>query len=158
MLPQVENLVPWPRDNSESTDYFFPWSATTTSSLTCDFETPLKSFRSFLKFLMQQLKRSSSFWRKCWSWQLYVCMKVNTSKSHRRFNTQLSKDSQNIARVFPFILKVKQLTLHVIWTWAKLEILKKIKFHEFRSIESNFQSIETCRFCPITSAINWFQF
>ena len=26
-----------------------------------------------------------------------------------------------MARVFPFILKEKHKTLHVIWTWAKLE-------------------------------------
>ena len=58
---------------------------------------------------------------------LCMCMKVNTSRFHRRFNTQLSKDSQNIARVFPFILKVKHLTLDVIRALAELEILWKIK-------------------------------
>ena len=56
-----------------------------------------------------------------------LCMKVNASRSHRRFNTQLSKEFLNVARVFPFILKVKHLTLHVIWAWAELEILQKIK-------------------------------
>ena len=35
MLPQVENLIPRPRDISESMDYFFPWSTATTSSPTC---------------------------------------------------------------------------------------------------------------------------
>ena len=25
MLPRVENLLPWPYDNSKSMDYFFPW-------------------------------------------------------------------------------------------------------------------------------------
>ena len=30
-----------------------------------------------------------------------------------------------MARVFPFIVKAKHKTLHVIWAWAKLEILQK---------------------------------
>ena len=32
-----------------------------------------------------------------------------------------------MARVFPFILEAKHKTLHVIWAWAKLEILQKKK-------------------------------
>ena len=49
-----------------------------------------------------------------------------------------------MARVFPFILKAKYETLHVIWAWAELEILlekkkkKKKNLHEVQSIESNF--------------------
>ena len=56
LLPRVENLLPRPRDSSESMDYIFPWSAATTSSPTCDFEAPLKGFRSSLSSL-------SSNWR-----------------------------------------------------------------------------------------------
>ena len=48
MLPQVENLLPRPHDGSESMGYFFLWSTTSTSSPTCDFETPLKGFISSL--------------------------------------------------------------------------------------------------------------
>ena len=51
MLPRVENLLPRLRDSSESMDYFFPWSAATISSPTCEFETPLKGFRSSLSSL-----------------------------------------------------------------------------------------------------------
>ena len=53
-------------------------------------------------------------------------MKVNTSRS-QRFNTQHIKDFQNVARVFPFILRVKHKTLYVKWAWAELEILQKNK-------------------------------
>ena len=54
-------------------------------------------------------------------------MKVNTSRSHKKFNTQPSKDIKNVARVFPFILGVKHKTLHVKQAWAELEILQKNK-------------------------------
>ena len=57
MLSHVENLLPRPRDSSEFIDYFFPWFAATTSFPTCDFETPLKGFRSSWKFFMQQLNQ-----------------------------------------------------------------------------------------------------
>ena len=51
-----------------------------------------------------------------------------------------------MAKVIPFILKTKHKALHVIRAWAELEILQKNNLHEFRSIESNFQSIEPDRF------------
>ena len=51
MLPRVENLLPQPRDSFESTNYFFPWSTTTTSTPTCDFETSFKGFKSSLNSL-----------------------------------------------------------------------------------------------------------
>ena len=40
-------------------------------------------------------------------------MKVNTSRSLQRFNTHHINYLQNVARVFPFILRVKHKTLHV---------------------------------------------
>ena len=40
-------------------------------------------------------------------------MKVNTSRSHKKFNTQHINNLWNVARVFPFILGVKYKTLHV---------------------------------------------
>ena len=54
-------------------------------------------------------------------------MKVNTSRSHKRFNTQHIKDFLNVARAFPFILGVKHKTLHVKQDWVELEILQKNK-------------------------------
>ena len=35
--------------------------------------------------------------------------------------TQHKQQLQNMARVFPFILKEKHKTLHVKWAWAELE-------------------------------------
>ena len=40
-----------------------------------------------------------------------------TKDSH----TQYKELAQNVARVFPFILKAKHKTLHIIWAWAELE-------------------------------------
>ena len=40
-------------------------------------------------------------------------MKVNTSKSHKRFNTQHINNQQNVVRIFLFILGLKYKTLHV---------------------------------------------
>ena len=55
-----------------------------------------------------------------------------------------TKDLKNVARVFPFIVGVKHLTLHVIWAWIGLEILQKMFDPRFRLIESNFRSIKPC--------------
>ena len=49
-------------------------------------------------------------------------MKANTSRSYKRFTHTLYKQQhKNMVRVFPFILKAKHKTLHIIWAWAKLE-------------------------------------
>ena len=40
-------------------------------------------------------------------------------------HTQHKEQPQDVARVFPFILKPKHKTLHVKRTWAELEILQK---------------------------------
>ena len=46
-------------------------------------------------------------------------MEANTSRSHKRFtHTQQNQQHKNMATVFPFILKAKHKTLHVIWAWA----------------------------------------
>ena len=39
----------------------------------------------------------------------------------RDSHTQHKQQPKNVARVFPFILKVKYKTLHVKWTWAESE-------------------------------------
>ena len=54
-------------------------------------------------------------------------MKINTSRSHKRFNTQHINNLQNLDRVFLFILETKYKILHVIWAWAELEIKQKKK-------------------------------
>ena len=48
-------------------------------------------------------------------------MKVNTSRSHKRFTHRAYQRPKNVAKVFLFILKAKHKTLHVIWAWAELE-------------------------------------
>ena len=48
-------------------------------------------------------------------------MKVNTSRSHKRFTHRAYQRPINMAKVFPFILKAKHKNLHVIWAWAELE-------------------------------------
>ena len=55
-----------------------------------------------------------------------------TEDSH----TQHKEQPQNVARIYPFILKTKHKTVHVKQAWAELEILQKKKnLHDFRSIE-----------------------
>ena len=50
------NLLTRPRASSESTDSFSSWIYTNPSHLACDFEIPLKGFRSpLVMILMQQL-------------------------------------------------------------------------------------------------------
>ena len=85
-------------------------------------------------------------------------MKINTSRSHKKFNTQHIKDFQKVPRVFPFILRVKHKTLHVKLGlgWVG-KFCRKINLHEVRLIKSNFRSIEPCRFRPINLAITRFQ-
>ena len=46
-----------------------------------------------------------------------------TEDSH----TQHKEQPQNVARVFPFVLKAKHKTLHVKQAWAELENLQKKK-------------------------------
>ena len=56
-------------------------------------------------------------------------MEANISRSHKRFtHTQYKQQHKNVARVFPFILKTKHKTLHVIWAWAELEKFAKKTF------------------------------
>ena len=51
-----------------------------------------------------------------------------------------------MVRVFPFILKTKHKTLHVIWAWVELENSAKKKILPvFQLIESNSRLIEPDR-------------
>ena len=62
---------------------------------------------------------------------MYVFEGKHLSNFTERFSTQLKKDFKNIARVFPFILGVKHLILHVIWARYGLRILQKIADPQF---------------------------
>ena len=105
MLPLVKNLLPRPYDNSKSMDYFL-WSTATTNTSTCDFETPLKGFRSSLNCLC-------SNWRdhqvldmnldnpKCvWRQTLLDLMRMWLD-SH----TQHKQQHENVARFFLLYLR-----------------------------------------------------
>ena len=64
----------------------------------------------------------------------------------QKIHTYNIMNYQKCGRVFPFILKTKHKTLHIIWAWAELENSPEKKIlHMFRSIESNSRSIEPDR-------------
>ena len=48
-------------------------------------------------------------------------MKANTSRSYKRFTHTAYQQPLKCGQGFPFILKAKHKTLHVIWAWAELE-------------------------------------
>ena len=136
MLPRVGNLLPQSRNSSESMDYFFLGFSASTSTPACV---------------------SSSSW--IYNWIDHQDLNINLEIGNlkciwRQTPLDLTKDShtqhkeqpQNVARVFPFILKAKHKTLHIKRAWAKLKILQKNNLHEFRSIKSNSWSIELDRF------------
>ena len=54
----------------------------------------------------------------------------------RDSHTQHKQQPKNVARVFPFILKEKHKTLHVIWFWAELE-----KFAEKHSVQASIDRV-----------------
>ena len=58
----------------------------------------------------------------------YVSRKTPVDLTRDSYTQHKTATLQNVARVFPFILKAKHKTLHVIWAWPKLENLQtKIK-------------------------------
>ena len=116
MLPRVENLLPQTHDSSESTDYFFPWSTATTSTPTCVSLNSLCSNWNNHQALDMNLDLDNP---KCVWRQTPLDL---TRDSH----TQHKQQPKNVARVFPFILKAKYKTLHVIWARVELgKIYKK---------------------------------
>ena len=132
MLPQVGNLLPRPRDSSESMDYFFLRFLASTSTPAC------VSLSSWIcnwidhqvLYIILKLRNPKHVWKQ---------PPLNLTKDS---HTQHMEPSQNVTRVFPFILKTKHKTLHIKRAWAELEILQKNNIHNFRSIESNSRSIE----------------
>ena len=115
MLPRVGNLLPRPRDSSESTDYFFLGFSASTSTPTCIFLSSwiYNWFDHQVLDTILNLGNPKYVWRQP-PFDL-------TKDSH----TQHKEQPQNVARVFPFILKAKHKTLHVKRVWVELEILQK---------------------------------
>ena len=118
MLPWVGNLLPWPRDSSESTNYFFLGFPASTGTPTC------VSLSSWICNWIDhqaldinlEIENPKCMWRQT---------PLNlTEDSH----TQHKEKPQNVARIFPFILKTKHKTLHVKRAWVELEILQKKQF------------------------------
>ena len=136
MLLRVGNLLLRPRDSFESTDYFFLGFPASTSTSAC---VSLSSYCSNwidhqVLDIILNLGNPKHMWR-----QTPLDL---TKDSH----TQHKEQHKNVARVFPFIVKIKHKTLHVKRAWTELEILQKKKnLHDFRSVESNFRSIESDR-------------
>ena len=111
MLLRVGNLLPRPRNNSKSTDYFFLRLTASTSTPTCI---------------------SLNSWNNNWidHQALDINLEIGNSKCvWRQTPLDLTRDShtkhkeqpQNVVRVFLFILKTKHKILHVKWAWAELE-------------------------------------
>ena len=116
MLPQVGNLLPWPRDSSESTDYFFLGFLASTSTPTCEsLSSWICNWNDHQVFdIVLILNNPQYVWR-----QTPLDL---TKDSHTQHKEQLQQQ-QNVARVYPFIPRAKHKTLHVKWAWAKLENL-----------------------------------
>ena len=103
MLPLVGNLLPWPCDSFEFTDYFFLGFPASTSTPAC---VSLSSWSS------------NGIDHQAFDINLEI---VNPKCMWRQPPLDLTQDSHtqhkvlplNVAKVFPFILKAKHKTLHV---------------------------------------------
>ena len=111
MLPRVGNLLSWPRDNFESTDYFFLGFTVSTSTLAYVSLSSLCSNwidHQALDIILI-LDNPKYMWR-----QIPLDL---IRDSHTQHKQQL----QNMAKVFPFILKAKHKTLYIKRAWVELE-------------------------------------
>ena len=136
MLPRVGNLLPRPRDSSEFTDYFFLGFTATTSTPTCVSLTSLCSNWNNLQALdiILILDNPKYVWR-----QIPLDL---TRDSH----TQYKITTKTWLGFFLLYLRetynsTRHTSLGLSW-----KILQKNNLHELWSIESNFRSIEPCRF------------
>ena len=136
MLPQVGNLLPRPRDSSESTDYFFLGFLASTSTPTCV---------------------SLSSWNNNWNDHQVLDIISNLGNPKyvwRQPPFDLIKDSHTQHEEQPktwlgfFLLylrkNIKPYTsngLGLSWKFCR-----KNNLHDFRSIEANSQSIKPSRF------------
>ena len=140
----------WPCASSESTDSIFSWIYTNTNTLTCDFETPLKGFKSL--FLVNLC--SSNFYN---TGSQVSSMNITSRRLERVLGTKpysykleaqdalfsLSKSSENVVKVFLYILEVfhlKPKTFKQSLGWNR--ILQKFHVCDFRSVESNFRLVK----------------
>ena len=111
MLPWVGNLLLRPRGSSESTYYFSLGFLASTNTPACI---------------------SLSSW--ICNWIHHQALDINLEIGNLKcmwsktpldltedLHTQHKEQPENVARIFPFILKKKHKTLHVIWAWAELE-------------------------------------
>ena len=103
MLPRVGNLLPWPRNSSESTHYFFLGFTASISTPTC---ISLSSWNCNW-FDHQALDINLEIGNSKYAW------KQTPLHLTRDSHTQHKEQPQNVARVFPFILKTKHKTLHI---------------------------------------------
>ena len=103
MLPRVGNLLPWTRNSSESTHYFFLGFTASISTPTC---ISLSSWNCNW-FDHQALDINLEIGKPKYAWSQTPLDLIRDSY------TQHKEQPQNVARVFLFILKTKHKTLHV---------------------------------------------
>ena len=103
MLPRVGNLLPQPRDSSESTDYFFLEFPANTSTPAC------VSLGSWICNWIdhQALDINLAIGNPKCMWRKTPLDLIADS------HTQHKEHPQNMAKVFPFIFKAKHKTLHI---------------------------------------------
>ena len=137
MLPQVGNLLPQPRDSSESTDYFFLGFTASTSTPACISLSSLCRIRTDHQVLniILILDNPKYMWR-----QIPLDL---TRDSH----TQHKQQPKTWLRFFLLYLSqnIKPYTSNRLGLSWKNYAEKK-NLHELQSIESNFRSIEPCKF------------
>ena len=139
MLHWVENLLPWLCDSSKSMGYFFLWFIATTSSLICDFETPLKCFGSSWKFL-------------CSNWN-----------HHQVLDANLDLDSSMCVYEGKYLLDLtKDSTHNSIKTlesfWIQNHLQKRHKLHSNISLKSLKTSHRVSLWCPLNIGKNGSRF
>ena len=108
LLPWVRNLLPRPCDSFESTDYFFLGFTASISTPAC---ISLSSWsNNWIDHqaldINLEIENSKCVWR-----QTPLDLKRDSHTEHK-------EQPQNVAKVFPFILKAKHKTLHVKRAWA----------------------------------------
>ena len=148
LLPTSRNLLTRPRASSETTDSFFlGFSSKYKHTRLCFFKFFNAATESITKFLTQIL--------------ILITLSVYEGK-HLQISQKIH--THNISITYKmwlefFLLYLKQnikpytsYGLGLSWKFCR-----KNNLHEVQSIESNFRSIEPCRFSPINFSITQFQ-
>ena len=96
------NLLTWPRANSEFTDSFSSWTYCHTSTHACNFEIPLKSFRSpsFVDLCSSNQVLLMLDFKSC-SGRHLCSQKVQYLSDLTKSNTQVFKKSPKHSQDFP---------------------------------------------------------